>query len=100
MKETGSLFQEHSQRNRVENEEYLRQLIVYIHLNPLKHKFSGVFEKYKHSSYQSYLADKETNLEKEYVFELFGGKENFIFYHNESQLKYNGLIDQINNYDL
>ena len=96
---TGSLFQEHPQRNRVENEDYLRQLIVYIHLNPLKHKFYDRFYNYKHSSYQSYLSEKETNLDKEYIIDLFGGKENFIAFHNESQIKYEGFIDQIDKFD-
>lgn len=97
---TGSLFQEHPQRNRVESEEYLRQLIIYIHLNPLKHKFVDDFTTYKHSSYQSYLSEKETNLEKDYILELFGDTENFIFYHNENKIKYEGLIDEIDKFDL
>lgn len=96
---TGSLFQEHPHRKRVEDEDYLRQLIVYIHLNPLKHKFSNRFDAYKHSSYSSYLSNKETHLPKDYIFDLFGGKENFIFFHNESQIKYEGLTDQIKKFD-
>jgi len=35
---TGSLFEKHFKRIRIDNENYLRQLIVYIHLNP-KHHF-------------------------------------------------------------
>lgn len=97
---TGSLFQEHPQRNRVETEEYLRQLIIYIHLNPLKHKFTDDFSKYKHSSYLSYLSEKETNIERQYILDIFGGKENFIFYHNENQIKYEGLIVEIDKFDL
>lgn len=96
---TGSLFQEHPKKNTVENEEYLRQLIIYIHLNPLKHKFSDKFENYKHSSFLSYLSEKETNLSRDYVFELFGGKENFIFCHNESQIKQEGFVDEIDKLD-
>lgn len=97
---TGSLFQEHPQRNRVESEEYLKQLIIYIHLNPLKHKFTGKFEDYKHSSFSSYLSNKETNLEREYILDLFGGKENFAFYHHESQLKLEGLLVEIDKFDI
>lgn len=59
---TGSLFQEHPQRNRVEDENYLRKLIVYIHLNPQKQKFTDRFDSYKHSSYKSYLSELDTNL--------------------------------------
>ena len=96
---TGSLFQENPKRNKVENEDYLRQLIVYIHLNPLKHKFLNQFELYNHSSYSSYLSNAATNLEREYVYELFGGKENFIYFHNENQIKYEGLINEIDQFD-
>jgi len=96
---TGSLFQEHPQRNRVETEEYLRQLIIYIHQNPLKHKFTDDFSIYKHSSYQTYLSEKDTNIKRAYIFDLFGGKENFIFYHNENQIKFEGLIDEIDKFD-
>lgn len=97
---TGSLFQEHPHRNRVENEEYLRQLIVYIHLNPIKHKFTDRFFNYKHSSYHSYLSEKETSLHRAYILDLFGGENNFIDFHKEGQIKYEGLIDQIDKFDL
>ena len=96
---TGSLFQEHPQRNRVESEEYLRQLIIYIHLNPLKHMFTDDFSTYKHSSYQTYLSEKETNIDRQYILDLFGNKENFVFHHIENQIKYDGLIDEIDRFD-
>jgi putative transposase len=90
---TGSLFQEHLQRNRIENEEYLKQLIVYVHLNPVKHKFTKSFETYLHSSYRSLISDKETSLDRNFVLLLFGGLENFKFYHDERRLVYDGIID-------
>ena len=96
---TGSLFQEHPKRNRVANEDYLRQLIVYIHLNPLKHKFTDKFQDYKHSSFQSYVSNKDTNLEKDYILQLFEDKENFIYQHHESKLRFEGLINEIDEYD-
>ncbi len=43
---TGSLFQEHLHRKRVEDDEYLRQLIAYVHLNPVKHEFTDDFRNY------------------------------------------------------
>ena len=96
---TGSLFQEHLQKNRVSDEDYLRQLIVYIHLNPVKHKFTNNFESYKHSSYRTYLSKKETNIDRAYIFELFNGLENFIFYHDENKIKYEGIIQEIDKLD-
>jgi len=96
---TGSLFQEHLQRNRIENEEYLRQLIVYVHLNPVKHKFTKSFETYLHSSYRSYLSSKETSIDRDFILELFGGLENFKFYHDEKRLVYEGVIDAVDKMD-
>src|SRR5690606_23871260 len=37
---TGSLFQDRFKRIMVENEEYFKTLILYIHLNPSNHKFT------------------------------------------------------------
>ncbi|KAF2329607.1 transposase [Flavobacterium ginsenosidimutans] len=92
---TGSLFQEHLQRNRIENEEYLRQLILYVHLNPVKHKFSKDFQSYRHSSYRSYLSDKQSSIDREFVLELFNDLENFIFCHDEKKLIYAGVLNDI-----
>jgi putative transposase len=96
---TGSLFQEHLQKNRILDEDYLKQLIVYVHLNPIKHKFSKSFEIYKHSSYSTYLSDKETSINREFILGLFGGLENFIFYHQEKSLKYEGILKEIDEAD-
>lgn len=96
---SGSPFQEHLQRNRIENEEYLKQLIVYVHLNPVKHKFSNDFDSYLHSSYRSYLSDKLSNIDREFVLELFDGLENFKFYHDERRIVYEGVVNEIDKMD-
>ncbi len=96
---TGSLFQEHLQRNRILDENYLKQLIVYVHLNPIKHKFTKTFENYLHSSYKSYLSNKETSLERDFILQLFGGLENFKFQHQEKSLKYDGILKVIDDLD-
>lgn len=79
---TGSLFEKHFKRIKLTDEDYLKQLIIYIHLNP-KHHLDLKFETYKFSSFQSFLSQKETKLEREAVLNLFGGIENFIFCHNQ-----------------
>lgn len=80
---TGSLFQEHLKRKRINDEEYLIQLIIYVHLNPFKHEFTDNFKNYQHSSYRAFVSNKPTNINKEYILELFGGIQNFEFVHNE-----------------
>lgn len=79
---TGSLFEKHFKRIKLKDENYLKQLIVYVHLNP-KHHLDLKFQDYKYSSYQAFISNKETKIEKEEVLKLFGGLENFIFCHNE-----------------
>jgi putative transposase len=93
---TGSLFQEHLQRNRIENEEYLKQVILYVHLNPVKHKFSKDFQSYRHSSYRSYLSDKQSSLDRRFVIGLFNDLENFLFCHDEKRLIYEGVLNDVN----
>ncbi|MDA6072178.1 transposase [Flavobacterium sp. AC] len=92
---TGSLFQEHLQRNRIEDENYLRQLIVYVHLNPVKHKFTEHFASYLHSSYRSYLSERRTSIDRDFILNLFGGLENFEFCHDERRIMYEGLMNDI-----
>lgn len=93
---TGSLFQEHLQRNRIEDENYLKQLIIYVHLNPVKHKFSERFETYLHSSYRSYLSNNLTSIDRDFILNLFDGLENFKVCHNERRIVYEGVIQNIN----
>jgi putative transposase len=91
----GSLFQEHLHRIRIENDEYLIQLIAYIHLNPVKHEFTNDFKNYKYSSYQVYLSEKTTNIEKGYVMSLYGDVANFEYWHDFKKLC---LEDKINDF--
>ena len=79
---TGSLFEKHFKRIKLKDEDYLKQLIVYVHLNP-KYHLDSKFEDYKYSSYQAFISNKETSIEKVEVLKLFGGLENFIFCHNQ-----------------
>jgi len=79
---TGSLFEKHFKRIKLNDEIYLKNLIIYVHLNP-KHHLELDFKNYTFSSYQSILSDKETKLNRTEVLELFAGKENFIYCHNE-----------------
>ena len=96
---TGSLFQEHLQKNKIDDEDYLKQVILYVHLNPVKHKFTNDFKTYLFSSYKIFLSDKPTSVDRAYILELFEGKENFEFCHNESQIKYENVVAEIDRMD-
>ena len=82
---TGSLFEKPFERKRVTSDEYLQNLIYYIHNNPVYHGFTKTINEYPWSSYGSIISDKLTKLKRDEVIEIYGSKENFIDYHKEEQ---------------
>lgn len=74
---SGSLFKDRFSRIKLDNEIYLKNIVLYIHLNPVHHQFTNDFENYKYSSYKSILSEKQTDLLREYVISLFYDKQNF-----------------------
>ncbi len=91
---TGSLFEKHFKRKRIQDENYLLNLIVYIHNNPKYDK-----EDYLYSSYHYYLNDSQPKsilLHKEVVFNLFDTIENMKLVINQRA----GLTNEDLNIDL
>jgi REP element-mobilizing transposase RayT len=86
-KRKGSLFQEQLKRLRVTAEDYFIQLVVYIHLNPVKHGFTDSLN-YTHSSYRSMLSNSPTLLKRNVVIEYFGDINNFIEWHDFKKIQY------------
>ena len=78
---TGTLFQTPFKRVEVNDEEYLRELICYIHTNAQKHKIVKDFREWKWTSYHKIFSDKETKLIKTKVIDYFNDKENFEYTH-------------------
>ena len=97
---TGSLFQEHPHRKRVCDENYLTQLVAYIHLNPEKHRFTKNFREYPYSSYQVFRSNVKSNIDTEYIMKYFGTHQNFEFWHNLNRIKYEGIVEEIDNLDV
>jgi len=66
----GYLFQDRFKSVPIENYEYLKYVIRYIHLNPEK---AGIIEhrQYRWSSYSEYLLTKNILIDKEEILELF-----------------------------
>jgi len=84
---TGSLFQRHPKRNKVMDKEYFMQLVVYIHLNPVKHNFSSFLD-YPHSSYRAIISDKPTDLDRKTVIDYFDDVDNLIGWHDFKRLEH------------
>jgi REP element-mobilizing transposase RayT len=75
----GSLFIRSYNRKRIESDTYLRQVAIYIHLNPVK---DGLVKRPQDWPYCSYneLIKKESNfINTEFIIDLFESVENFSF---------------------
>lgn len=79
----GSLIENPFKRAEVDTDDYLTNLVVYIHTNPRLHGFVDDFRTYKWSSYNEILNDNPTRLQKDIVLDWFNDKENFKYRHQE-----------------
>ena len=91
---TGSLFQKHPKRIIIKNEDYLRNLIVYINTNPNHHNIAD-YKCYKHSSFQSLISHKPTLLKRKQVIKLFGDIENFKYVHKIKKINLKLIEDTL-----
>lgn len=93
---TGSLFQKGFKHKEIVSEEYLKELILYIHCNPVHHGFVEDFSQWENSSYSKFLdLASQTAVEKE-VINYFGDMVNFQACHqdkNEFNLIKNLVIE-------
>jgi hypothetical protein len=78
----GNLFDPKYKRLLIENQDYLEYAIFYPHFNPEKHGVSSDFKNYKYSSFKAINGKGKTSMARDFVLELFGGKEEFLNYHN------------------
>ena len=78
---TGSLFEKHFKRIKIQDENYLRDIIQYVHLNP-KHHLNLNYKAYKFSSFQAIISNNETKLARQEALSYFDGIDNFIYCHD------------------
>jgi putative transposase len=79
---TGSLFQDRFRRIEITSDVYSARLVHYIHFNPQHHGFTDNYRTYPHSSYQLILSDMPAKLKKAEVINWFGGRNDFVEFHN------------------
>ncbi len=75
-KRRGSLFLKNFKRKEVKDETYLRNLIFYIHLNPIHHGFTDNPLDWEHCSYATFLKKQPELLQQ-----LFDTLENYEYLH-------------------
>lgn len=79
----GGLFQRKFKRKLIDRETYLSRIILYIHLNPVKHGLVEDFSGWQFSSYNSYCTTKPSKIFRELGLDWFGGFEAFQKSHQE-----------------
>ncbi|MFZ4398730.1 MAG: transposase [Bacteroidales bacterium] len=79
----GSLFEKNFKRKLIKNEIYLKQLLLYIHNNPVHHGFCEHPMEYNWSSYLSCISLKPTKLKRNNIIGWFDDLENFKSVHNQ-----------------
>jgi REP element-mobilizing transposase RayT len=78
----GSLFERPFKRKMIDNENYLKQVLLYIHNNPVHHGFCEHPMDYPWSSYLSCISLKQTKLQRDIVIGWFDDLGNFKQNHN------------------
>lgn len=84
---TGSLFEKGFKRIRVDNPRYFTAVIHYVHNNPIHHHYTDSYEKWRFSSFNAILNNKSTKVRRNEILEWFGGKADFLDFHQEN-IKY------------
>ena len=89
----GGLFISNFKRKKVTSNEYLLNLIHYVHNNPVHHGFVKMMEDWKYSSYQALFSEKKTMLARSETLDLFGGKDECRDFH-QKEINKNFLISE------
>lgn len=67
----------------IEDENHLKQFILYIHNNPKHHGVVENIQEYKWSSYSTILSESPTKIQRDKVLGYFDGRENFALCHQD-----------------
>lgn len=87
---TGAVFERGIERKPIESENYLTEVIIYIHNNPVRHGITKTPEAYKWSSYNEILNGKSYFCSIQRVTNIFDDSENFVRSHKD---KYSGKFE-------
>jgi putative transposase len=79
----GNLFERPFKRKIIDHEAYLKQVILYIHNNPVHHKFCEHPIEYPWSSYLTCISVKPTKLQRDRVMGWFDDQANFKYLHQQ-----------------
>jgi len=84
-KRTGSLLEHSFHHIWIDNKNYLKRVLLYIHMNPVKHGFCKHPVEYPWTSFLPFLSDRRTKLKKDIALEWFDSMNNFELEHHREQ---------------
>jgi REP element-mobilizing transposase RayT len=82
-KRHGNLFERPFKRKEIDNKHYFKNVVIYIHQNPVHHGFCEHILDYGWSSYLTCLSIKPTHLKREEVIGWFDEKARFKIIHDK-----------------
>jgi putative transposase len=77
----GSLFMKNFKRKQVNDDSYFKNLVYYIHHNPLEAGLTKNISDYKYSSYYSIVKNESDFILRDDLLAVFEDLENFILFH-------------------
>jgi putative transposase len=71
-------------RKKVDDMNYLYQLVCYIHNNPVKSRLTNSLTSWEYSSFKHLVSGNTTFLNVDEVIDWYGDKNNFIYVHSDN----------------
>lgn len=91
----GNLFMSNFKRKAILTDDYFRNVIRYVHANPVNHGFASDLNQWMYSSYFNYRSNGHSMSPQHPAMALFGGYRSFIRFHQENP-RSNGFIPALN----
>ncbi|RLD57009.1 MAG: hypothetical protein DRJ01_14475 [Bacteroidetes bacterium] len=90
---TGALLESNFHRKPIEDIEYFKNVVIYIHNNPVHHKICKHPIEYPWSSYLSCMSLKSTKLKRDKVIGWFDNEANFKLLNNDKSFDFAKIND-------
>jgi REP element-mobilizing transposase RayT len=91
----GNLFMQNIKKQEINDDESFCRAIQYIHTNPIHHGFVNGLLDWPYTSYNTILSDLPTKIDRAYVLDKFGGRDEFIKYHQHPIDLRNQFLDLV-----
>lgn len=96
----GTLFTRPFKRKQIDSKDYLINVALYIHRNPLNHGYTANINQWKYSSYHSIVSEETSFISSNEVVEWFSDLNNFIKTHENNKTKMMIQFDGVDNFEL